>query len=199
MKMKYQLIVLAVLPFYFLGFGLRGILTKKAFVVSTQRMLWIFLIAIVPLLLPIGDIISGFRKRSFDFLDFSPLVMFGLFFLLIWKMTGGYSILGATDEHVQNALRAALQKLNLPFEESVARVRLTSLDADLTLSVSGFGVAQMRLKQPQYASTLKQIADCMNVYFATVPGKVNAAVFYVYVLMGVLLLVQIVWILSRTR
>jgi hypothetical protein len=198
MKFLIENIALAAVAVYFLGFGLHGILTKKAYVVSTQRILWIFLLLLVPLLLPLSGMRSGFRKHSFDFMDLSPLLMFGVFFLIIWKMRG-YSIWGATEEYLQNALHAALTELNLPFEESVARLRLTSLDADLTLSVSGLGAAQMRLKQPRHGATLKQIASHMNVYFATVPGKVSLGIFYVEALLGAFLLVQIASIVSRTR
>jgi hypothetical protein len=122
-------------------------------------------------------------------MDLYPLVFVGGIWLVLWK-TRGYVISGATEEYLQNALRAALQKLNLPFEESVARLQLTSLDADLLISVSGFGSALMKLKQHQHDSVLKQIADDMNVYFATVPGKVNLTAFYAQTALGTWLLFQ---------
>jgi hypothetical protein len=184
-----ETIAIAAIPIYLIGFGLRGILTKKAYVVSTRRLLWVVIILFVPLFLSQGGFISGSRKHAFNFMDLFPLVFVGVIFLVSWK-TRGYSISGATEEYLQSALRASLQKLNLPFEESVARLRLTSLDADLFVSVTGFGPALMRLKQHRHDSTLKQIADYMNVYFATVPGKVDMTAFYVSAVLGAWLLFQ---------
>jgi hypothetical protein len=119
---------------------------------------------------------------------------------MMWKQMHGYFTYGATDEYFKNALYAALRKLELPFEESFSQIRLTSLGTDMNISIQPrMGTAQLSLKQPQCQSTLKQIAQAMNEYFATVPGRMNLTVYVYYTLFGILMVANAIYFQVKIR
>lgn len=191
-------IALGAVGVYLIVLGLRGIRTKKPFVTSTLQFLWIFLIMFVPPLLADGGLFFSAHDYPFDFMYLFLFVVIGVLFFVFWQ-NRGYSVWGATDEYLQDALHSTLKKLDLPYEETVARLRLVSLDADLTVSSPGLGIAYIRVKQRRHASTLKQIAQHLSEYFASAPGKVSLSIFYIYALLGALVLMQTILMLTRSR
>jgi hypothetical protein len=191
--------------------GIRGIVTKKPFIVSLRHFV---LIISIPVLIAAADglIFSGWLIfyspfNALGFAGIGPLIIFllvfgvifllvfGVMFLILWKQTEGYSALGVTDESFQDSLRSALNKLNLPFEETIFRIRLTSIEADLYASVySSLGCAQLIIKHPGHRSTLKSIVDAMNDYFKTVPCKTNMTTNVYFIILGALAIITAVYI-----
>jgi hypothetical protein len=186
----------------FLIIGIRGVVIKRPFLVHLRHFVWIMSI---PVLLLIAIYVGLFFDRPFNNIPFNAfdfpgislliafivfLLVYGIMFLLIWKQTEGYSVFGVTDESFQEALRTALNRLNLPFEETIFRFRLTSIGADLRASVqSSMGCAQLMIKQSGHKSTLKSIAGAMNDYFKTEPCKTNMTTNIFYIIVGALTII----------
>jgi hypothetical protein len=79
----------------------------------------------------------------------------------------------------------------MPFQETISKIQLVGLDADLQVAVTAWmGMAQIRIKQNSQAQYLKQIVTEMNAYYEATPVKVNNTVFVVYLLLGILMLVM---------
>jgi hypothetical protein len=191
----------------FLIIGIRGVVTKRPFLVHLRHFVWIMSI---PVLLLIAANVGLFFDKpfnnipfnTFDFAGISLLIAFiafllayGIMCLLIWKQTEGYSVFGVTDESFQAALRSALNRLNLPFEETIFRLRLTSIGADLQASVqSSMGCAELMIEQSGHKSTLKSIAGAMNDYFKTEPCKTNMRTNILYIIIGALNIIATLYV-----
>jgi hypothetical protein len=82
---------------------------------------------------------------------------------MLWYQLNGYVVYAFTDASFRESLFAALQKLQLPHEESLSVIRLTSIDADLQVSIqSWIGLGNIKIKQKAHYSTLREIAKTMN-------------------------------------
>ena len=99
---------------------------------------------------------------------------------MMYYQLQGYTAYAVTDKSFREALLAALQKLQLPYEESLSVIRLTSVEADLQVSVqSWMGTGIIKVKQRGYNSVLRQVAHAMNEYFrnSSVPTNMISCVF----------------------
>lgn len=98
----------------------------------------------------------------------------------------GYMIFGVSDETFREALTSALNKLNLPYEETISKIKLTGLNADLQAAVASWmGTAQIRIKQWQHVRYAKDIANSMDDYYKNNSVKVNNIAFIVYLILGI--------------
>lgn len=80
--------------------------------------------------------------------------------------------------------------MNLPFEETISKIKLTSLGADLHVAVASWmGTAQLRIKQTQHQKIAGEIAAEMKEYFSSHPVKVNNISFIVNLILGILMFI----------
>jgi hypothetical protein len=177
--------------------GIRGVVTKKPFLVPLHRFIFILLIPVF-----IAAAVEMIFYSPFNDSGFAGIVtliicflVIGVIFLLLWKQTEEYWALGVTDESFQDSLRSALNKLNLPFEETIFRIRLTSIEADLHASVhNSLGCAELIIKHPGHRSTLKSIVEAMNDYFKTVPCKTNMTTNVYLIILSALIIFTVIHI-----
>jgi hypothetical protein len=127
----------------FLTVGLRAAVTKRPFLIPLRHFVWIMSISALLSVAALGGLIFNGPFNAFgfwfDFVGIMLLIVFllplGIAFFAIWRQPEEYSAFGVTDETFQEALHSALNKLNLPFEETIFRLRLTSIGADLQVAV----------------------------------------------------------------
>ena len=78
----------------------------------------------------------------------------------------GYMAFGVTDISLREGLVASLEKLNLPYEEKLAAVRLPIIGADLQVAAqSWIGTGQLKMKQRHVSVVLGDIVRGMNEYY----------------------------------
>ena len=146
-------ILLGLMAIYFLAIGLRAVLTKRPFLISTRWLLSLMFVVFIPvILLPLSlsSLPSGFNVIIWA----NPLI-FAVALLTTWYQLKGYTAYAVTDTSFREALLAALQKLQLPYEESLSLIRLTSINADLQVAVqSWMGTGVIKVKQRGYNSVL---------------------------------------------
>ena len=184
--------VFGLMALFFLVIGLRGIVLKKPFVISSKWMLIVVLLGFTPSVMMsipasgLGD--HRAHVTIFHLLIPAVLIIVGIFLFLALK---GYTAFGITDVSFREALMAALTKLNLPYEETLAAVKLPTIGADLQVAVqSWIGTGQLKMKQRQFGTVLRNIVSGMNEYFQRGENlKVNLTCCIFYVLIGVFLLV----------
>jgi hypothetical protein len=184
----------SVFALYILIVGVRGLLTHKPIILPARHMFWLVVLCFLPsLILIVPTLFDPFASGSDYFLLF-PFVMNGLVLTLLWKQMSGYLIFGVTDDSFRAALHGALAKLGLPFEESISRMHLPSLNADLQAAVqSWIGVAQVRIKQRQHHALTQHIAAAMRDYFKTDSRPINPTAYVFYTITGVLFLMFAVY------
>jgi hypothetical protein len=167
----FQAVAFGILALNFLALGLRGVITKRPFVIPAR---WVSGVPLICFALMLSD----FDKSLWP--DFYGLFRDGWGFILLAfvvasQQTHDYIVFGVTDDPFLAALNSSLNKLNLsslsklnfPFAESLLKLPLPSLDAELiAFNRQGLGIAVVRLKPKQHRATLKRIAAEMNNYFA---------------------------------
>ena len=175
-------ILFGIMAIFFLGIGLRGILTKRPFLVSNRWLLSMMFVVLIPgILLPFPLSFRG-NFNSINFINWLNPLLYGAILLMMWYQLKGYVAYAVTDTSFREALLAALQKLQLPYEETLSVIRLTSIEADLQVSVqSWMGAGIIKVKQRTHRSVLKEIVNAMNEYFRTssVPTNMISCVFFV--------------------
>ena len=156
-------ILFGLMAIFFLVIGLRGILTKRPFLISQRWLLSIMFVAIVPtILLQFSLPFPG----DFNFMSWLYPLAFGVILLMMCYQMRGYIAYAVADTSFREALLEALQKLQLPYEESLSLIRLTSIEADLQVSVQGWlGTGLIKVKQRAHRSVLREIVNAMNEYF----------------------------------
>ncbi len=179
-----------------LGTGLWGFIKKRPLIFPARYLMGLVIAWITPTTLRMINFLFDPSLENELITCVFPLAVIGSFALLIyifWRQTPGYILLGVSDESFRNGLTNALKQLNFPFEESVSKIRLTSLKADLQVSVSAWmGTAQMRIKQPESAGYTEDIVIAMNEYFQDNAVSVNNTAFVSELLIGVSMIVLVI-------
>lgn len=179
-------IMFGVMAAFFLILGLRGILNRTPYLLSNRWLLLVMFIALVP------SIIMPF---FFDFSDMdlmnwlNPAIVTVVLVMMCFALKG-YAAYGITDTTFREALIAALEKLQLPHEESLSSIRLTSVEADLQVAIqSWLGSGIIKIKQREHRSLLAEIVAEMNRHFRLSSGPIKHITFIFYVIMGVLMVI----------
>ena len=103
---------------------------------------------LIPVFLP-GD-------SSFIIKWLNPAI-FTLLLVMMCFALRGYVAYAVTDTSFRDALLTSLQKLDLPYEETLSTIRLTSVEVDLQVSIqSWMGSGQIKIKQRGHNSLLTE-------------------------------------------
>lgn len=183
-------ITFLIIGIYFLSIGLRGTITKRPFLLSARQLKWFLLLCCAPGLIYSVAIIFFFQRLSrhasaLQFAQWLNIILLGVLIFVLWKQSSGYIVFGVTEESFREALVSALTKLNIPFQETISRLRLTEANADLQAAVNaGMGMAQLRIKPGQHGPLLKQIGETMSEYYRSTTVQVNQIACVVYTILG---------------
>ena len=164
---------------FFLVIGVRALLTKRPFLISNRWLLAIMFVFFAPMGL-----------SSLLFLDRNPIswvipLLYVALLVMMWYQLKGYVAFAVTDTSFREALLAVLQKLQLPYEESLSVIRLTSVNADLQVAIqSWMGTGVIKVKQRAHRSVLREIVNAMNEYFRTSSVSTNMVTCIFWVVIG---------------
>lgn len=170
--------------------GLRGILSKTPFMISNRWFLATILVVFIPLPVILMPLLSASVSGSdIHFMKWLIAILCGLLLfviLMLWYSLRGYVVYGVTDVSFRETLLAALEKLQLPYEESLSAIRLTSIQADLQVSVqSWMGTGIVKVKQRAHRSALREIGNTMNEYFRISSVSTNMIPYIFFLVIGI--------------
>ncbi len=170
-------VLLGIMAIFSLTTGLRGILTKRPFLISNRWWLSILFVVFIPIIL-LNFSLS--LPSSFNPINWVAPLIIGPLLLMMYYQLKGYTAYGVTDTSFREALLAALQKLEFSYEESLSVIRLTSVEADLQVSVqSWMGTGIIKVKQRAHQPVLREVVNAMNEYFriSSLPTNMISCVF----------------------
>ena len=170
-------VLLGIMAIFSLTTGLRGILTKRPFLISNRWWLSILFVVFIPIIL-LNFSLS--LPSSFNPINWVTPLIIGPLLLMMYYQLKGYTAYGVTDTSFREALLAALQKLEFSYEESLSVIRLTSVETDLQVSVqSWMGTGIIKVKQRAHQPVLREVVNEMNEYFriSSVPTNMISCVF----------------------
>lgn len=189
--MLYGLVMVA-FSLYILGIGVWGLIKKRPLILPAHQFMWFFIALYAAQI--IQSLVSIFTTRwqTFDpfffLIPIFQILMFVVVIYVIQRQMTGYLILGVTDDTFREALTAVLNQLNLPFQETISKIKLTSIEADLQAAVASWvGSAQIRVQQQQHAHLTQKIAHGMDDYYQKNPVQTNFFIFIAYLILGILL------------
>ena len=169
---------------FFFIIGLRGILAKRPFLVSNRWVLSIMFIALGPAIL-IFLFLPG--DTSFVLKWLNPIIFTVVLVQMCFTLRG-YAAYAVTDTSFRDALLGALQKLQLPYEETVSTIRLTSVEVDLQVAVQSWvGTGMIKAKRRGHALLLTRIAEAMNEHLRTSDAATNPTTCIFFLVMGILM------------
>ena len=124
--------------------------------------------------------------------------MFPVMAVFFWLQMRGYLAFGITGKSFREGLVAALEKLQLPYEESLSSIRLTSVEADLQVAVqSWMGTGQIRVRQGRHGPLLKKIVQAMNERFRASPVETNMISCVFFLILGIFAFIGIMALVLR--
>ena len=171
-------ILLVLMAIYILTIGLRGVLIRRPFLVSSRWWLSIMFVGFIAMILLSFSLAI---RESFYAMNWVIPLILGLLLVRGWFHYRGYMAYSVTEKSFRDALLATLQKLQLPYEESLSVIQLTSVEATLQVSVqSRMGTGIIRVKQRAHKPVLREVVNAMNEYFriSSVPTNMISCVFY---------------------
>ena len=175
-------ILTGIIGIFFLITGLKGLLTKRPFLISNVWMLVMMFVIFVPMGLSSVMILDG------DPMSWVVPLLYSLVLVVMCYQLKGYVAFAVTDTSFREGLVAALQRLELPYEESLSVIRLTSVEVDLQVSIqSWMGTGVIKTRHRAHRSVLKEVVDTMNEYFRTSSVSTNMITCVFWVVMGVAL------------
>jgi hypothetical protein len=184
------LLVSGTLAAFLLAIGLRGLIHRRPFLISSR---WLFLLCVLafsPGLLRMGLHLLHLQAGDPSPLAWMNLGMFLLFGGAMWLLTAGYSAFGVTEASFRQGLYEALRRRGLPWEEAVGGMHLPTEDAAVQVGMQGWiGTAQIKVLPRGRGALLRDIAAAMNAYYRSATVPVNPAPCLVYAAMGGMLLV----------
>ena len=171
-------VIFSIEALIFFGIGLRVLIARRPLLINARWFLGFMVLALSPMLITSLFLSSKFMNPVI-LINVLLFFAFLTFFAILMK---GYIAMGITDESFRAAIHAALQELNITFEETLAHIKLTSHDLDLQAAVQSWvGTAQLKVKQSNGKTTLDEIAKAIEAYYQTHETKTNnvTAIFYI--------------------
>jgi len=161
---------------YFIWFGAHILVANKPLLVRARQPI---LIVIALFFLPIVFFITVSWLAVVIYLGLGLAMAF-----VLWTNSRGYAVIGISEDSLIDALHNALDRLHLPYQESLGQLRLPSLKAELQVAIQGWmGAGQIVIKPTEQGAALQQIADAMRDYFdqSALPLNRLSAILYVVV------------------
>ena len=176
-------IICGIVAVFFFVIGLRGIIMKRPFLLSSRWLSLAIFLAFLP-----GILMIFFPGSISLIIKWLNPIIFTVVFVTMCFTLQGYTVFGITDTSFREALLAALQKLQLPYEEVLSSIRLTSIEADLQVSIQSWvGSGIIKIKQREHRSQLTEIVTAMNEHFRTSSVSTNLITCIIYLVMGILM------------
>ena len=143
---------------------------------------------------------SNFNLNARNFIHWLNPPLFGFILLMMWYQLKGYVAYAVTDTSFREALLAALQRLQLPYKESLSAIRLTSIEADLQVSVQATaGTGLIKVKQRAHRPVLREIVNAMNEYYRTSSTSTKMTTCVLFLGMGVFMVLCAIGMLFISR
>ncbi|MCP4050096.1 MAG: hypothetical protein GY730_05250 [bacterium] len=181
--------LLALIAINCLFIGTKVLFTKKPIIFHSKYSYSIMLMIFSPTLFDIIKLLPTEASDNFWFIPYLLLTMLIFLFTFLWFQMKGYTIIGIHDESFRNALHFALKKNNLPFEEKLSMINLTSTNTILQVAIQSWtGTGHIKLKESKH-SILPQIISDVNKYYKINTVKPNNFTSIFYIIMGLFFVV----------
>jgi len=185
-QMNIMWLLIVLVPLAFLVLGIKGVVEKKPFLISSRWMWVIMLFLFAPLIFySLFNIMDG--GYFWLFILFSLMFIAPLFFM--WRAMCGYTAFGVTNDSFRDAIHAALSVRSLAYEERLTEIFLKDDEVDLNVAVQNrIGTGMVRIKEG-HKETLRAIVAEMNKYFCDNKVAANLFLCKMFIVLGLMMLI----------
>jgi len=181
---------------YYIALGLRVLLAKNPFI---RSQLWYAVISFAPLSVNSLTTLSRYPAQSWVPALWVPAIVIVCGLAILWGIAllylRGCFVIGTTGTALRDALRHALRRLSLSYEESAQAFRLPALNNELTVEAMSFdGMFALRLKKFGDRRAIRQLAAELNDFFRTASAQTNRRLGYGLVVVGAMFLLVGSWL-----
>ena len=186
-------IIFLIMGLAFMGLGLLVIIPKKPLIIPSRFTFYLILVSWAPMLLNLQPLFAPnarYARSSFELMmPWAIVAMYSVLGLFMWMLMQGYTAYGVTDTSFRDGLVKSLEKLEIPFEENLSGIYLSSLGANLQVPIqSWMGSAQLNIRPRKLSPVLKTIVKEMNHYYKITSVSINYTVAYFNLIMGLFML-----------
>ena len=196
-NLVYSAVMFGVMGVVILAIGLRGLVTKRPFLFSAR---WFLFGMLLIFLGPLGTLFPRPfpSSRPLEIVDWLPLLVFPVIAVVLWLQMKGYLAFAVTGKSFRDGLLAALEKLQLPYEESLSSIRLTSVEAELQVAIqSWMGSGQIKVKPGRHGPLLKKIVQAMKEHFRTSAVETNMISCAFFLILGIFAILMPLYMLFQ--
>lgn len=180
----------ALMAAFFLFIGARVIASKKPLFVPSRFFFAFMVLAFSPQFVNTVNMFSKDLPGNMGLILYLSPLMFVCLLVFFWFQMKGYMVIGVSDDSFRDALHFSLNKNNLPFEEQLSVIKLTSINANLQIAIqSWIGAGQIKLKRSKDTKMLPAIISGINQYYDENNIRPNNITSIFYVVMGIFMLV----------
>lgn len=183
-------LLFSIMALFFLFIGVTVVLNKKPIFLSSKYFFGFMVLAISPQFVNAAIMLTNDMSENLSLvLYLNPIVLVALL-VFFWFQMKGYMAIGISDDSFREALHYSLNKNNLPFEEQLSTVKLTSINASLQIAIQSWvGAGQIKLKETKNINVLPEIVGGINEYYSDNSIKPNNVTSIFYIFMGVFMLI----------
>jgi len=183
-------LLFALMAFFFLFIGIKVVLSKRPLFMSSRCFFAILVLAFSPQFINAANLLSKDLPSNFTIIIYLSPIMFVCLLVFCWFQMKGYMAIGVSEESFREALHFSLNKNNLPFDEKLSFINLTSINARLQIAIqSWIGAGQLKIKKSKDSKILSEIVKGINEYYIENNIRPNNVTSIFYILMGVFMLV----------
>jgi hypothetical protein len=174
----------------FIVLGLRQLIWRKPFILSARAMFWLCVVSFSPSIFNVVWAVFMISSSNMSIILLSSLLIYIPLLYFLWKQTMGFVFFGVNDETFRHLLHQALHSANLPFEETLSRIRLTSLNMDIQAAVQSWtGMGSLSIKQARHRLTLQTIVEAIRTELAATPIAASGTGGIFYLIIGTMLFI----------
>ena len=176
---------------FFLFIGIKVVLNKRPMFLSSRYFFGFMVLAFSPQFVNTANMLTKDLPSNLGLIIYLNPIMFVCLLVFFWFQMKGYMAIGISDDSFREALHYSLNKNNLPFEEQLSIVKLTSINASLQVAIqSWIGAGQLKLKKVKDSNVLPEIVKGINEYYSENNIKPNNITSIFYIIMGIFMLIS---------
>ena len=189
MKIYYPFLM-ALMGAFLLFIGARVIASKRPIFMPSRFFFAFMVLAFSPQFVNTVNMFSKDLPGNMGLIIYLSPLMIVCLLVFFWFQMKGYMVIGVSDDSFRDALHFSLNKNNLPFEEQLSVIKLTSINVNLQIAIqSWIGAGQIKLKRSKDTKILPAIISGINQYYDENNIRLNNITSIFYVVMGIFMLV----------
>ena len=167
--------------------AIRTLVKKRPVVLSTRWFFALVCLAFLPGIL--NPFLISTPSSTVGMIVWIPPAMYSVLLAFFWIQMKGYVVFGISESYLRDTLLSATASLGYTVEERMSSLKIVETGHEMQVSVQGWvGTAQIKPRNRESVDSVKNVVKALDRGFATTPGKMNYITAYLYLVLGVFII-----------